>query len=89
MINELAKICKVQPPSVYGWLDGSTKKLAGTNLIYASNYFNVSPFWLDSGKGKRELTKKIADMISEPVREVMEVSEGVSGRVRHYQRAAQ
>lgn len=67
VINDLAKLCNVKSPSVYGWLDGSTKRLAGTNLILAADYFGVNPFWLDSGKGaKRVESERPQHSLREP-----------------------
>ena len=48
---DLAKYCKVQPPSVSKWLNGSTKILAGQNLLRAAEFLECDPDWLASGKG--------------------------------------
>lgn len=46
----LAAYVGVKAPSVYDWLNGDTKRLAGMNLMKAAEYFGVSPVWLDSGR---------------------------------------
>lgn len=48
---DLAKYCKVKPPSVSKWLNGTTKILAGQNLLRASEFLECNPDWLASGKG--------------------------------------
>lgn len=48
---DLAKYCKVQPPSVSKWLNGGTKTLQGQNLLRASEFLECDPDWLASGKG--------------------------------------
>ncbi len=48
---DLAKYCKVKPPSVSKWLNGTTKVLAGQNLLRASEFLECDPDWLASGKG--------------------------------------
>lgn len=47
----LAKYCKIRPPSVSKWLNGSTKTLRGQNLLRASEYLKCDPDWLATGKG--------------------------------------
>lgn len=49
--NELAKYCKIAPPSVSDWLNGKTKKLEGSNLLSVSRFFNCDQDWLATGKG--------------------------------------
>jgi predicted transcriptional regulator len=48
---DLAKYCKIKPPSVSKWLNGSTKNLQGQNLLRASEFLECDPDWLASGKG--------------------------------------
>ena len=48
---DLAKYCKVKPPSVSKWLSGGTKTLQGQNLLRASEFLECDPDWLASGKG--------------------------------------
>ena len=55
VIADLAKHCAIKEPSIYNWLDGSTKRLQGMNLINAAAFFNVNPVWLDSGRGPKTL----------------------------------
>lgn len=53
LIGDLAKLCKIQPPSIYNWMDGKTKRLAGMNLIIAAQFFDASPEWINSGMGSK------------------------------------
>lgn len=48
---DLAKYCKIKPPSVSKWLNGGTKTLQGQNLLRASEFLECDPDWLASGKG--------------------------------------
>ncbi|MDO4997346.1 MAG: S24 family peptidase [Neisseria sp.] len=48
---DLAKYCKVKPPSVSKWLHGGTKTLQGQNLLRAAEFLECDPDWLASGKG--------------------------------------
>ena len=48
---ELARACKVKPPSVHGWLSGKSKYLRGENLLSAASALGVSQAWLATGKG--------------------------------------
>lgn len=65
---DLAKYCKVKPPSVSKWLNGTTKILAGQNLLRASEFLECDPDWLASGKGfwasKPSMAKPAATVIS-------------------------
>lgn len=49
---ELARRCKVKPPSVNGWLNGKAKFLRGENLLAAAKALNVSQHWLATGQGE-------------------------------------
>lgn len=55
IIADLAKHCAIKAPSIYNWLDGTTKNLQGMNLIKTAEFFNVSPAWLNSGKGPKTM----------------------------------
>lgn len=48
---ELARACKVKPPSVADWLSGKTKKMEGANLLAAAELLKVDPWWLATGEG--------------------------------------
>ena len=77
LMNEVAAKCGIKAPSVYNWLDGTTKRLQGVNLMHAAQYFNVNMVWLDSGKGKKKaLIDNIENDQPSPSNE-----EGVSGDV--------
>ncbi|MFD1246119.1 S24 family peptidase [Paralysiella testudinis] len=47
----LGKYCKVRPPSITKWLNGSTKTLRGQNLLRAAEFLECDPDWLAEGKG--------------------------------------
>lgn len=47
----LAKYCKIKPPSVSKWLNGTTTILRGQNLLRAAEFLECDPDWLASGKG--------------------------------------
>ena len=48
---DLARACKIKPPSVSDWFSGATQTLKGANLLNASACLGVSPQWLAAGKG--------------------------------------
>ena len=48
---ELARACKVKPPSVADWLSGKTKTLKAESLRSAAAYLGVNRDWLESGLG--------------------------------------
>jgi SOS-response transcriptional repressor LexA len=48
---ELARACKVKPPSVHGWLSGKAKFLRGENLLLAAAALGVNQQWLATGEG--------------------------------------
>ena len=48
---DLAKYCKVRPPSVSKWLNGGTKTLQVHNLLLVSEFLECDPDWHASGKG--------------------------------------
>ncbi|MFS6937884.1 S24 family peptidase [Neisseria animaloris] len=56
---DLAKYCKVKPPSVSKWLNGTTKILAGQNLLRAAEFLECDPDWLASGKGFWSIKKEL------------------------------
>jgi SOS-response transcriptional repressor LexA len=61
----VAAYCGIKPPSVYNWIDGTTKNLAGMNLINAAQLFGVNPEWLQSGKPpKHPLPKQVGSASS-------------------------
>lgn len=49
--KSLARACGVSDPSVSAWLSGDTKLIAGSHLLKAAKYLNVSPWWLVFGEG--------------------------------------
>lgn len=55
---ELARACRVKPPSVHGWLSGKAKYLRGENLLRAAKALDVSDDWLATGCGPRERSSK-------------------------------
>lgn len=52
----LARACGIKPPSVSDWLSGKTKKMEGANLLSASEYLGVNPWWLATGKGPMKIS---------------------------------
>jgi transcriptional regulator with XRE-family HTH domain len=48
---ELARACKVKPPSVHGWLNGKAKFMRAENLLAAAKRLKVSQDWLATGVG--------------------------------------
>jgi phage repressor protein C with HTH and peptisase S24 domain len=48
---DLARACNVRPPSVNAWTSGKTKALEGANLLAASEFLGVNPWWLATGEG--------------------------------------
>lgn len=50
---ELARQCKIAPPSVADWLSGKTRSIDGKYLTTVAEYFGVSPHWLSTGEGSR------------------------------------
>ena len=58
---DLARYCRVKPPSVADWVSGKTKKLDGDNLLRLSEFFSANPVWVSTGKGRKEaITSGIA-----------------------------
>lgn len=53
VIAAVAKRCGIAGPSVYGWINGTTKRLTGMNLLRAAQYWDVNPEWLATGRGPR------------------------------------
>jgi transcriptional regulator with XRE-family HTH domain len=51
----LAEHCGVSGPSVNAWVKGDTKQLDGEHLLRASEFFGVTPQWLQTGKGPKLL----------------------------------
>ena len=54
--KDLAKACKIKPPSVSDWLSGKTQTIEASNLLAAAKFLNVSPDWLASGVGQMRKT---------------------------------
>lgn len=48
---DLARACKIKPPSVSDWLSGETRAIKGKNLLAASQLLGVNAEWLASGRG--------------------------------------
>ncbi len=48
---DLARACKVKPPSVHGWLSGKAKFLRGENLLLAAALEAVFLRLRDAGVG--------------------------------------
>jgi phage repressor protein C with HTH and peptisase S24 domain len=54
--TDLWRACGVSSGAVTQWLDGSTKKLTGKNLLMAARTLKVNPDWLESGLGAKHPT---------------------------------
>lgn len=63
MQADLARACKVKPPSVHAWFSGETKKLQAMPLLDAAEFLNVSPRWLATGRGPM---RPSLHMVAEP-----------------------
>lgn len=48
---DLARECRVKPPSVHEWLYGPTKTLKGPHAIRAARLLRVNVEWLSDGRG--------------------------------------
>ena len=48
---DLARACKVKPPSIHGWLNNKSKFLRGENLLLAAKALGVCQMWLATGDG--------------------------------------
>lgn len=59
VIGEIAKALNIREPSIYDWLNGTTKRLQGMNLLNCAQFFSVNPTWLDSGRGPRTVATEI------------------------------
>lgn len=46
---DLARHCGIKPPSVNGWLKGTSLTIEGDHLFKAAEFFGVVPAWLSSG----------------------------------------
>lgn len=51
-VPDLAAACRIKPPSVHGWLNGSSKSMSAGPAIRAAAYLGVSPLWLAEGEGE-------------------------------------
>lgn len=51
-IPELAVAAKVKPPSVHGWINGTSKTLRAGPAIRAAAFLGVNPLWLAEGDGE-------------------------------------
>jgi transcriptional regulator with XRE-family HTH domain len=78
---DLARACKIKPPSVADWLSGKTKKMEGANLLLAAEFLNVDPWWLATGEGKKERRAGVAAPLhsgeldlSEPTRGILDAA---------------
>jgi len=50
---DLARACKVKPPSVSDWLSGKSKSMEASNLLTAAKLCKVSANWLCFGVGSK------------------------------------
>jgi transcriptional regulator with XRE-family HTH domain len=52
---DLARACRVKPPSVTNWLNGETRTLKAGPAVRAALALGVQPLWLIDGEGPREV----------------------------------
>ena len=48
---DVARACKIKPPSVAGWFNGKTKELSAETAKIAAELFGCDAFWLATGHG--------------------------------------
>jgi hypothetical protein len=48
---EIARQCKVKPPSVWGWINGDTKSMSTDTSRRAADLFGCDQNWLATGTG--------------------------------------
>lgn len=58
---DIARACKIRPPSVTAWFSGETKTLDAANLVTAANILGVDPTWLATGKGLMDAKREADD----------------------------
>ena len=61
----LARACGIKEPSVHAWFSGATAEIVGKNLLAAAAYLNVSPQWLQTGRGP-VIPKTAAETVKSP-----------------------
>ena len=59
---DLARACKVKPPSIHGWLNNKSKFLRGENLLLAAKALGVSQTWLATGEGSMHVVAKSSNI---------------------------
>jgi transcriptional regulator with XRE-family HTH domain len=65
---DLARACKVKPPSIHGWLNNKSKFLRGENLLLAATALKVNPAWLATGEGRMEIDDVNTSHPTKPLR---------------------
>jgi transcriptional regulator with XRE-family HTH domain len=75
---DLARACKIRPPSVSDWISGETKSISGKNLLAAARCLGVTPEWLSTGHGPRHASDMAVTDNSQPVRFDPEIIQGVA-----------
>jgi hypothetical protein len=48
---EIARLCRVKPPSVWGWINGDTKSMSAETSRLAAVVFGCDQNWLATGAG--------------------------------------
>ncbi len=48
---EIARLCRVKPPSVWGWINGDTKSMSAETSRLAAAVFGCDQNWLATGAG--------------------------------------
>jgi len=66
---DLARAVRCSRSTVSDWISGKTKELAGSNLVAAAAYLQVSSDWLSTGKGSKDRLAIGDDVVLESVAE--------------------
>ena len=74
---DLARACKVKPPSVAGWLSGKAKSMSDENLLCAAAFFKVNPTWLATGLGP-----KVSEPMSPVTKEIMRIYDSLDDKMK-------
>lgn len=57
---DLARACKVRPPSVSEWFSGESKSMRSDALLRAAEFFGVNALWLATGEGPQRPAQQSA-----------------------------
>jgi phage repressor protein C with HTH and peptisase S24 domain len=60
---ELARLVGVKPAAAYQWESGATKSLKDVTLMTLSEVLGVSPLWLATGRGPKNLLDSVSQAV--------------------------